>query len=141
MSGELAGPLQRVRFNGVTEYHDLPRNTLDPRYEACPAHHLACDCREALLAEETGEYRAMYRELEQAILAATEGHQTYAFDEFGDEDEFAQCKCPACGIARAAFVGFSETMRQREEAAARQSAEAARRYRGAHHINLKEVPF
>jgi hypothetical protein len=57
---------------------------------------------------------------EQAILAAIEGHQTYALTAPSDSgwitvDEFAQCKCPACVIARAARIGFAECMQQRRD--------------------------
>lgn len=125
----MVGPLQRVRYaGGVTEWHDLPRNTIDIRYSACGNHHLACDCREASLAEDIGEYRVMYRELETAILVATAGHATWAYDANGWDDEFAQCKCRACGIARTARIGFAETMRQRQ--AADEAADQAAAGRG-----------
>lgn len=150
MSGELVGPLQPVRYNGghrtVVTWADLPRNTCDIRYAACGSHHLACDCREAQQAEDISEYRAMYRELETAILAAIRGHQTYAYDAWGWDDELAQCKCQACGIARAAHIGFTETLHQRlaadaaaNEAAADRAREAARYYRMF--PDLDEVPF
>jgi hypothetical protein len=108
MTAALVGPLQPVRYaDGATEWHDLPRNTIDIRYSACGNHHLACDCREAALAETIGEYRAMYRELEQAITAAIEGHPTWAYSRDGySEDEAGQCKCPVCHIARKCFVGY-----------------------------------
>ena len=150
MTGELVGPLRPVRYaDGRTEWHDLPRNTLDIRYEACAIHHLACDCREAMLAEDITEYRAMFRELEQAILDAIQGHQTYAYTGQSDtgwssEDEFAQCKCPVCAIARAAHIGFAETMRQRLEASKHLEAEATERDRAwwaRNHPDLDEVSF
>jgi hypothetical protein len=147
---ELAGPLRPVRYaDGRTEWHDLPRNTLDIRYEACASHHLACDCREAALAEDIGEYRAMFRELEQAILAAIDGHQTYAFTGTDDTgwsgvDEFAQCKCQACVIARSAHIGFSECMRQYREDCERRAEESRERQRALYaaiYANSDEVPF
>jgi len=119
--GRVVGPLQPVRYaSGPTEWHDLPRSTLDIRYAACGNHHLACDCREALLAEDIAEYRGMFRQAEQAILAAIEGHQTYAYTGSSDTgwssaDDFGQCKCTPCGIARAAGIGFAECMQQRRE--------------------------
>jgi hypothetical protein len=146
----LVGPLRPVRYaDGRTEWHDLPRNTLDIRYAACNDHHLACDCREALLAEDTAEYRAMWQELEQAILDAIEGHQTYAFTGTDDsgwsgEDEYAQCKCPACVIARSVHIGFSECMRQHREAYERLAAESRERARAAFaaiYDGTDEVPF
>jgi hypothetical protein len=148
--GRVVGPLQAVRYaNGPTEWHDLPRSTLDIRYAACGNHHLACDCREALLAEDIAEYRGMFRQAEQAILAAIEGHQTYAYTGSSDTgwssaDDFGQCKCPACAIARAAHIGFSECMQQRLAASKRLEAEARERDRAyftALYPNLNEVPF
>jgi hypothetical protein len=147
---EVAGPLQRVNYvTGPPQWHDLPRNTLDVRYEACASHHLACDCREALLAENITEYRAMFQQLEQAILAAIKGHQTYAFTGTDDsgwsgEDEFAQCKCPACAIARSVHVGFSECMRQHRAAHERLAEESRERQRAAYaaaYADTDEVPF
>jgi hypothetical protein len=54
-----------------------PRNTLDPRWEACRDHRTACDCREAEAAEETGElrsYAAQATLMEQAIDAVLAVH-------------------------------------------------------------------
>jgi len=147
---EVAGPLRPVRYaDGRTEWHDLPRSTLDIRYAACTSHHLACNCREAMLAEDIAEYRAMWRELEQAILGAIKGHQTYAFTGTDDsgwsgEDEFAQCKCQACVIARSAHVGFSECMQQHREAYERRAEECRERQRAAFaaiYADSDEVPF
>lgn len=136
----LAGPLRPVRYaDGATEWHDLPRNTLDIRYAACGNHHLACDCREAMLAEEIAEYRAMFRETEHAILAAIKGHLTWAYTPDGYEDEMARCKCPACVIARAAHIGYVECMNARTVDTLRLQAEARRRDR--HYYDLNEVPF
>lgn len=130
MSADLVGPLRAVRYvTGPTVWRDLPRNTLDIRYVACGNHHLACDCREAERAEEIGEHRAMYREVESVILAAIKGHSTYGFTAGGFEDELAECKCAACGIARAAFIGFAENRRERHEADERLAAEADERRR------------
>lgn len=96
----LVGPLQPVVYNNRVDYRDLPRNTLDIRYEACGNHHLACDCREALLAESEGEWRHMYNALETAILDAIKSHNTW------DEIEANRCQCQACAIARSCHVGF-----------------------------------
>ncbi|MGH3402464.1 MAG: hypothetical protein ACRDRJ_08135 [Streptosporangiaceae bacterium] len=151
MSAALVGPLRPVRYaTGPTEWHDLPRNTLDGRYAACGNHHLACDCREAAQAEDINEWRLMFRELERAILDAIKGHQTYAYTGLrdsglgGDDDEFAQCKCQACGIARAASVGFSECMSARREAYDRladQAAERDRAWAQANYSYTDEPPF
>lgn len=105
----LVGPLSPVRYaTGPTRWHDLPRSTLDIRYTACGSHHLACDCREAMLAEDAAEWRAMYRQLESALLTAIKGHPTWAYDERGFTDEAGECKCPPCLIARETFTGYTE---------------------------------
>jgi hypothetical protein len=147
----LVGPLRPVRYaDGRTDWHDLPRSTADIRYAACMSHHLACDCREALMAEDIAEYRAMWRELEQAILAAIEGHQTYAYtgpDDAGwtGVDEFAQCKCQACAIARAAHVGHGECMQRHRADWERRAAESRERQRARYAAmyppGSDEVPF
>lgn len=149
MSGAVVGPLRRVWFNDMREprYYDLPRNTLDVRYEACAGHHLACDCREASIAEAFAEHKAEYDELCSAVLAATRGHNTWPQGHDGRIDEFAMCKCPACGIARAARVGYWDFKAQRDEANARADRE---RWKREHHatlspvypyLQLEEVPF
>lgn len=115
----VVGPLRRVWFNdGMTNprYYDLPKNTLDPRYEACADHHPACDCREATIAEDRAELVAEHKAMSKAILDAIKGHQTYAATPDGFRDEFGMCKCPACGIARAARIGYWEWKRQRGQA-------------------------
>lgn len=107
-STTLAGPLRAVYYaNGVVEYHDLPRDTLDVRYEACGDHHLACWCREAQHAEDVGEYRVMYDNLREAVEEAIKGHPTWSYTRAGEVDEGGQCKCTACGIARATMTGYS----------------------------------
>lgn len=118
MSAALVGPLQRVRYaDGTTRAHDLPRNTIDIRYSACASHHLACDCREALLAEEAGEYRAIYHEIEQAIIAAIAGHPTWAYSRDGRcRDELGECKCAPCHIARKCFIGYAAWVKARDHA-------------------------
>lgn len=150
MSAELVGPLPVIRFmDGTRQAYTPPRNTCDIRYAACKDHHPACDCREALLAEDITEYRAMYRELEQAVLDAIKGHQTYAYTGRSDtgwsaDDEFGLCKCQACAIARAAHIGWSECMRQRREASGRALAEAQEQDRAFYARNFPysdEVPF
>ena len=114
MSGELVGPLPVIRFaDGTPQPCTVPANTMDIRYAVCRDHHPACDCREALLAEDAGEYRAMFRQLESAILAAIKGHQTYV-----------------CVIARAASKRAAAAARERDR------AHYARLY-----PDMDEVPF
>jgi hypothetical protein len=148
VSGQLVGPLPVIRFaDGSRQAYTPPRNTCDIRYAVCKDHHPACDCREAHLAEDIGEYRMMFRQLEDAILAAIKGHQTYAYTGQSDtgwsaEDKFGQCKCPACVIARTAHVGFVQCSQERREASERAHAEALERDRAYYpYSDLDEVPF
>lgn len=76
-----------------------PKDTLDPRFEACTDHHPACDCREAEFAEDKQERRAWKREVEAAFNEILAGHPTYTRRE-GD----APCQCTGCQIARAAHI-------------------------------------
>jgi len=113
----VVGALRRVWFNdGMTNprYYDLPKSTLDPRYETCADHHPACDCREATIAENHDELLSENRAMYRAIREAVKGHMTYAADAYGMPDEFAMCKCAACGIARKAHVGYWEWKAARE---------------------------
>ena len=64
MSGVLVGPLPQIRFaDGSTQVYAAPRDTLDLRYVTCTVHHPACDCREALFAEDRQELRGAWREV------------------------------------------------------------------------------
>jgi hypothetical protein len=86
---------------------------------------------------------------EQAILAAIAGHQTYALTAPRDSgwmavDEFAQCKCTPCGIARAAGIGFAECMQQRRdfyEAVNARGEECDRARYAVLYPGPEEVPF
>lgn len=89
------------------------------------------------------------------LLAAIKGHQTYAqYSYYGSSDtswsgtdEFGQCKCLACVIARALGVGRPECERQRIAANRRQMGEVAERDRKyweqyrLDHPEMDEVPF
>jgi hypothetical protein len=78
----------------------LPKNTIDPRVAACTNHRVACDCREAVLAEDLSELRAE-RDLFIAVMReALAGHATRAYTSNNEPDEQAECKCTACGIVR-----------------------------------------
>src|SRR5262245_53751803 len=81
-----------VRFSDDTlvEYTP-PTDTRDPRYEACTDHRVACDCREALYAEDAAEWEADRRRIRQIIRTALEGHRPCC------------CRCSGCGIAREIF--------------------------------------
>lgn len=150
MTGALVGPLPAIRFHdGTRQAYDVPRDTLDIRWAACTDHHPACDCREAELAEHIGEYHAEYKAITSAILAATEGHQAWAWTTVGEmgeyvEDEFAQCKCQLCAIRRACHIGRSDCMRAEREARQRLN-DAARERQAARYAqmfpDMDEVPF
>ncbi len=129
-STELVGPLPTVRFGGgpgntwrntdpPKVAYVPPRNTLDPRYRACTDHRVACDCREAEMAENINEWRSEYKALKAAVLKHIEGHRTEAewtyqqiFDHWEDgvqvwryeRDDDAVCSCVGCRIAREAYI-------------------------------------
>jgi hypothetical protein len=129
LSGELVGPLRRIYFNdyGAPRHYDLPRDTRDLRYEACAGHHPACACREASIAEAFAEHMAENRELNDAIVAAIKGHNTYPVDSWGQPDEFARCKCQACDLARSVRVGYWDDKAERKAHYERVDAEYWRR--------------
>jgi hypothetical protein len=148
VGADLVGPLRRVWFNDAPRYYDLPRDTLDPRYEACADHHPACDCREASIAEAFAEHKAEHDAMRNAILAAIKGHNTYPPATSWETAQFEMCKCVACDIARKAHVGYFECRRQRERDARHAKSEQWKRL---HHgatlapafpqPDLDEVPF
>jgi hypothetical protein len=79
-----------VRFRDDSEQpYEPPKNTIDPRWEACTDHRTACDCREAEWNEEVQEYRAEYTSFRAALKAALVGHAACC------------CRCSGCAIARA----------------------------------------
>jgi hypothetical protein len=106
------GPSQFWRDNGrlriirshATAIYDVPVDTRDPRYSACTDHRVACDCREAELAEQISELRGEYSLLRNAIDTVLAGHPTTA----GGEDRYGQeikpCQCTGCQIARLIYV-------------------------------------
>lgn len=75
-----------------------PRDTMDPRYRDCTDHHPACDCREAEWAEDRHEYRAQYKDIQDAFDEALKGHATRTYD--GSRP----CQCIGCRIARDAHI-------------------------------------
>lgn len=102
----LVGPLPTIHFrDGARKVYTPPRDTCDPRYQACMDHREACDCREAMFAEDRAEWRAERRQTEQAINEVLRGHQTWVFTVAG-RDEMAECKCTGCQIVRAADCGW-----------------------------------
>ncbi|MGI5162767.1 hypothetical protein ACQEU3_47175 [Spirillospora sp. CA-253888] len=88
---------RKIRFQDREELVvDLPDNTLDPRYSQCTEHHLACMCREALLAEDASEFRSERDMTQRVFNTVLQGHNTFALDG----DTFTQCQCTGCEIAR-----------------------------------------
>lgn len=109
---QVVGPVpNRVTFGGgsnmrwhtpralyPTVVYSVPRNTLDPRYRTCRDHHVACDCREAELAEQINELRMELRDVREAIDAVLVGHLT---DNYVGQ---TPCQCTGCQIARRAHL-------------------------------------
>lgn len=137
-SKALVGPLPTIAFRGgpipwwsqgERQAYQPPRNTLDLRYALCADHHPACDCREAEFSEERQEFIAEFGEAKKVFAEVLAGHQTYAWDEFGERDEFGECKCTGCEIARRTnFRQSYHVSSERHEAnkAAREKREARR---------------
>jgi len=118
MTGHLVGPVRNgvihfrsgMRGNDGAIAYTPPQNTLDPRYDACTDHHVACDCREAEFAEERHEWRYERDAIRQAFDAIRQafddilaGHSTHIHGEpnpyTGRADQ--PCMCTGCQIARA----------------------------------------
>lgn len=113
MSAELVGPVATVhftggprdtldRFNYPRVAYSRPRNTIDPRHDACTDHHVACDCREALFAENESEARGDFDAMQKAFEAILAGHDTH-----GTDDGRPGCLCTGCQIARRAHIYVS----------------------------------
>lgn len=101
MTVDLVGPVPTIRFmDGSRQPYDPPRNTLDIRYAACRDHHPACDCREALFAEDLGEFRAERRDVEAAFAAELADHATWPPFRDDIDAPFQVCSCTGCRIAR-----------------------------------------
>lgn len=107
-SKDLVGPLRDVvhfRDGSVVRYTP-PADTVDPRYEACTEHRVACDCREAEHAETMSEFAGMWRAVQEAADRVLRGHPTHAWwrDPETGEDVDVSCLCTGCQIARAVFL-------------------------------------
>lgn len=104
---ELVGPVPTIRFHdGTRQAYTPPRDTMDTRYVACTEHRPACDCREALFAEELSERLAMLAEVEKAAEEILAGHPAYSWrlDPVTGEEIAAHCMCTGCQIARRAHL-------------------------------------
>lgn len=80
--------------------YDPPRNTMDPRYEACKAHRVACDCREAEYQEEIDEFRGEFAGFRKAVAKVLIGHPH-------------PCACTGCEIA--SLVGLTHLIKYPQE--------------------------
>jgi hypothetical protein len=99
---ELVGPLDRVWFSGHVRLGvDLPRSTMDLRYRACVEHRTACDCREAMIAEDRAEFQGELKLIRDVFADALEGHPTFGdMDGRGEPLESGCCQCQGCAIVR-----------------------------------------
>jgi hypothetical protein len=128
-SKELVGPLPTVSFGGGPDNYSrvwrerpkvaytVPQDTRDPRYRTCTDHHVACDCREAEMAENINEWRHEYQALKAAVLSRIEGHATTGelyervFNRWENDRQVwdyvetqERCECVACQIARECYL-------------------------------------
>lgn len=92
----IGGPRRPYDSPSPSVAYDRPKNTLDPRVEACTDHHVACDCREAVLAEGLAEWRSEFLSIQRAIDMVLAGHPTRT------KGDAKPCQCSGCQIARIA---------------------------------------
>ena len=106
MSTDVVGPVNVVHFGPFgragSVIYTPPGNTCDPRYDACTSHHVACDCREAEMAEQRAEWRDEYKGVQEAFDQVLAGHSTAIMGApnpyTGESDN--PCACTGCQIAR-----------------------------------------
>lgn len=68
MTADLVGPLPTITFRDYSKQaYTPPRDTMDPRYNACTDHHPGCDCREAAFAEELNEHKCAMDDAKKII--------------------------------------------------------------------------
>ena len=119
MTADLVGPLPTVSFRGgpwlggvsfaerraayPKVVYTPPSNTLDPRYEACTDHRVACDCREAEFAEDRDEAKSERDTIQTAANEILAGHAQYVYDEDGRQVG-PGCMCTGCQIASRAYI-------------------------------------
>ena len=95
----IGGPRRPLTSDFPRIAYDVPKNTLDPRVETCTDHHVACDCREAILAEDLNEIRSEYRRFQEVVSKVLAGHPTASGATDADS-----CQCTGCQIARHAYI-------------------------------------
>jgi hypothetical protein len=134
MTAALVGPLRGIRFNNAVRYYDLPRDTLDPRYEACHSHYPACDCREASMAECLAEHIAEMDAVVRAANDVLDGHPTYPPSELHAWNpdgpgaiSYGACMCTGCQISRRGHLRYFESRKMQDAVrAAREAQDRAR---------------
>lgn len=106
---ELVGPVPSVRFHdGTVIAYQPPRDTVDDdRWSNCHEHRVACDCREAELAEQIAELRSELETARRVARRILTGHATHAYEDSpttGDGSRPVGCMCTGCRIARGAYL-------------------------------------
>jgi hypothetical protein len=102
---DLVGPLPTIRFyDGTKQAYDVPRDTMDPRFQACTYHHPACDCREAELAEQIAELRGELKGVADAAREVLAGHPIWAYEDGPNGERSVGCMCTGCQIVRATHL-------------------------------------
>lgn len=100
-STDLVGPIAYFRSQPVAVTSSPPRDTDDPRYDACTDHHLACDCREAEQNEQITDRRHDRFHLRDQLEVALAGHPTLVLIN-GERRVDLSCHCDGCVFARSA---------------------------------------
>lgn len=105
----LVDPTKTVTFRGGPRLapdqsvnYSIPRDTCDPRYRLCIDHHVACDCREAEMAEDRNEWRHARKEQQEAFDQILAGHPTRIWSDEGNT--MVGCQCTGCQLARALHI-------------------------------------
>lgn len=107
MTAELVGPLPTIRFrDGTRLAYTQPKDTCDPRWEACTDHRPACDCREAEMTEQIAELRAELNAIREAARLVLSGHPTWVWEDGPNGEREAGCRCTGCLIVRRSDVGL-----------------------------------
>ena len=98
---DLVGPVVRFRGQQLPVPQTPPHDTCDgERWAQCTDHHLACDCREAELAENYSELRHDFNAVSTALRAAIADHPTLVKTRGGNRRRDLECRCTACHVVR-----------------------------------------